>query len=227
MSDKKSIDKFARGIALVSLLVAIAAIAVPYIEQRRQFRVLQTEQLAIHLNPHADGPFRITKHNFGPMGRVVQFPWQVTLANTGNQKLSITEYSITSGIRPDTTFYSGIDGGMLKPNQDSVDLPLTLDPGESRQFVVLIGIMVTPKVHDILASIKDPKLRTVGYATKALARRGLDIYGNEVTYREYVGGAYQLTVAKENQKSPTFWYRAVSGRGNVFLASAATYEGPE
>lgn len=227
MSDEKSTDKFARGIAMVSLLVAIAAVVVPYMEQRRQFQVLQNEDLAVRLNPYTDGPFHITDNNFGPMGRLVQFPWQLTFSNTGNQKLSIIKYSITTGISPNSTFYTGIDGGMFHADQKPVDLPLTLEPGESRLFVVLVGILVPSKVHEVLSSMEDPKSRTVSHATTVLAKQGLDLYGNKVHYQEYAGGGYMLTVEKENQKSPTFWYQAVSGRGNVFLTSAAAYERPK
>lgn len=162
------------------------------------------------------------------MGRVVQVPWQLALSNTGHQKLSITKYSITTGVSPDSTSYSGIDGGMFRPDyQQSVDLPLTLEPGESRLFVVLVGILVSPKVHEVLSSLEDPKSRTVGNANAVLAKQNLDLYGNKVNYQEFAGGGYVLTVEQENQKSQTFWYQAVSGRGNVFLTSAAAYEQPK
>lgn len=216
---------FARVTATVSLLVAIAAIIVPYTEQRRQFQVLQNEDLAIRLNPYTDGPLRITDNNLGPMGRVVQIPWELTLSNTGHQKLSITKYSITTGTSPNSTFYSGIDGGMFYPDQKPVNLPYALDPGESRLFIVLVGILVPERVYEILSSIEEHKLRTVRHAMKVLAKQGLDFYGNKVNYQEYEGGGHILTV-KENDKSPTFWYKVESGRGKVFLNSAAAYQWP-
>jgi hypothetical protein len=123
MSTAKATDKFARAIAIISLLVAIATFALPYIETRRQFQVLQTEVLTVRLNPHVDGPFRITDHNFGLGGRVVQVPWQLILSNTRNQKLSLTEYSIRSRGSPSSSsslLYTGMNGGMFHPNQKPV-----------------------------------------------------------------------------------------------------------
>ena len=225
MSDKKSKDRLAIGIAIVSLVISIAAVALPYMEQRREFRVLQGEELSVRLNPHADGQFHITEFNFGPRGRVMQVPWELTLSNIGNQKLSITTYSVSSGISPNSTSYSGIDGGMFDLEQKPIYLPLTLEPGESRRFVLFVGILVPPKVHEAL-SVGHLKLRTVGDATKILAKQGLDLYGNKVNYQEYAGGAYVISVEKTNQIFPTFWYQAVSGRGNICLASASTYERP-
>ena len=170
MSDTKT-DSFARGVAIVSLFVAIAAVALPYFEQRRQFQVLQTEELAVRLNPHTDGPIRISDKNFGPMGRLVQVPWGLTLSNTGNQKLSITRYSVTTGASPNSTYYTGIDGGMLQSDQKPLDLPLTLEPGESRSLVLFIGILVPQSVYEVLSSLKEPSLRTVVNAGDALGKR--------------------------------------------------------
>lgn len=126
MSDEKSTDRIARGMALVSLLVGTAAVAVPYMQQRSQFQVLQKEELVVRLKSSIDSPLRITEYSLGPMGRVVQIPWQLTFSNTGNQNLSITEYSITAGVSPNSIDYSGLDGGMFHPDQQRVDLPQTL-----------------------------------------------------------------------------------------------------
>lgn len=226
MSDAKS-DTFARSLAIISLFVAIAAIALPYIEQRRQFQVLQTEDLAVSLNPHTDGPIRLTDRNFGPKGRLIQVPWDLTLSNTGNQKLSIIRYSISTGASPHSNYYGGIDGGVLQADQKPLDLPLMLEPGESRSLVVFVGVLVPPAVYEVLSSLKKPGLRTVRSARDALSKRGMDIYGNKVSYTEYAPGIYELTVEPENQRSPRFWYEAVTGRGNTFLTSATEYERPK
>lgn len=227
MSKQKSTDKFALGIAIVSLVVAVAAVALPYLEQRRQFQVLQTEELVIRLDPNADGSFRITNNKLGPMGHVVQMPWRGTFSNTGNQKLSITKYSISTGATPNSTFFSGIDGGIVQSDQKPIDLPLTLDPGETKPFVLLVGVLVPSAVHDVLAGLTAPSQQTVSKATEALAKRGMDLYGNKVEYKEYAPGGYMLTVENEDQKSPTYWFEATTGRGNKFVVSATSYERPK
>ena len=206
------------------LFRSVVAIVLPRTEQRRQFRILQAEQLVIRLNPHVDGTFRITKNNLGPLGHVVQVPWGLTLSNTGNQKLSVIKYSITTGSSPNSTFYSGIDGGMVNADGKPVSLPFSIEPGDSRSFVVFIGTTVPSNVYEILSSNGNRDLPTIARAKIALAKRGIDIYGNKVAYQEYAGGGYLLTVDKENQKYPRYWFQVDSGRGNAFLTSGTQYE---
>ena len=92
---------------------------------------------------------------------------------------------------------------------------------------MFVGILVPPPVYEVLSSLKEPSLRTVVNAKAALGKRGIDLYGNKVSYTEYAPGNSMLTVELENQKSPRFWYEAVTGRGNVFLTSATQYEMPK
>ncbi len=223
MSDEKSSDKIARGMAIVSLLVAIAAVVVPYMQQRSQFQALQNEELVVRLNSSMNGPLRLTENSFGPKGHVVQIPWQVTLSNTGYQNLSISKYSITVGASPNSTYYSGVDGGMFTSDQQRVQLPFTLEPGESRSFRVLVGIIVPPRVYEVLSSI-DGKLSE---ARMVLAKQGVDLYGNEVNYQEFEGGSYLITLKKGSDKSPIYWFEVVTGRGNVFVTSETAYRWPE
>jgi len=154
----------------------------------------------------------------------VQVPWGLTVSNTGNVKLSVTEYSISSGQSPNGMTYTGIDGGMLSQDGKGVALPLTMEPGDSRVLTIYVGILVPPKVHELLSAITDSRLKTVSQATKALAKQGLDLYGNEVQYEEYPDKSYILTVKNGDRKSQTFWYLAVTSRGSVFQTSAATYK---
>ncbi|MDR6949651.1 hypothetical protein J2Y39_004276 [Pseudomonas sp. 2957] len=62
MTENTNSDKFARIMAVISLAVAICAILVAYLqqtyaldEQKRQFQILQKEDLTVRLNPHVDG----------------------------------------------------------------------------------------------------------------------------------------------------------------------------
>lgn len=185
---------------------------------------MHSEELALHLNPSVEGVFRITEHNFGPSGHVVQVPWRLTLSNTGSQTLSVTERTITTGGSAGSTWYTGIDGGMFQSDQKPVELPIKLEPGESRAFIVLVGVLVPPKVLAALSSLDDPKSRTVSAATRALGKEGLDLYGNQVSYREYGGGA--IFEVRREQNAPTFWYQVKTGRGKEFVTSAASYTEP-
>lgn len=171
-------DWIARATAIGSLVVSICTGAVGYFayheqwaaleENKRQFQIVQSEQVSVRLNPRINGPYRLTNVNFGN-SRVVQVAWDLRPTNTGNQRLSIVEYEITSGSSPGSTYYSGIDGGLVPTaGQKATSLPLTLEPGESREFLVLVGVRVPLIVYNVLSGINDPKLRTTDHATIAL-----------------------------------------------------------
>lgn len=228
MTENTNSDRFARVMAIVSLAVAICTILVAYLqqnsaldEQKRQFQILQKEDLTVRLNPYVDGAIRIASHNLGSLGRVVQIPWEVSLSNTGNQKLSLMQYSISTGPSPDFTSYSGIDGGIMTIDKKTVKLPLVLEPGESRSLVMYVGVLATPKVYDAISIKSDSNIQTNSSIKLSLAKQGMDLYGNTVGYQEFPGGGYMMTIDNENRKSPTFWCKVITGRGNVFLASAA------
>jgi hypothetical protein len=227
-----SSDWIARSTAGASLVVAICSSVVAYWnysqqrvtfeEQKRQFELLQSEQLVLGLESRTDGLFKITDANFGSSGRVVQFPWELGISNSGNQKLSIVSYNISSGSKAGSTFYSGIDGGLLTSKGEAVTLPMVLETGESRSLFVLIGIRVPPDVFEILSGI-DPGKRTTQQAIIAVGRKGLDLYGNQVDFKE-LDGSYVLSIASDKQKSPRFWLKVTTGRGNAFVVSASAYD---
>lgn len=231
MDDSNKPDKLARAMAVLSLLVAISTAIVSYVqqnsaleEQRRQFQVLQKEDLAIRLNPHAEGRMELTGRRFGSAGTLVRSFWGLTLSNTGNQKLSLTQYRISTGASPDAYFYSGIDGGLLAADSTIEKLPIILEPGESRVLLLNIGFLVPDEVYSVLSALKKSDLLSADAVRVELARKGLDLYGNKVEFQEFPGGGVVISVDAHNQKSPTIWLQITTGRGNTFTASAATYQ---
>ena len=159
----------------------------------------------------------------GSYGNVVQLPWKITLSNTGNRQLSVTEYGITRGDSPESIQYSGIDGGLVSNKSEPIVLPITLAAGESRTFYILVGITVSQDAYETLASISETPV-TDRTATKKLAAKGIDYYGNEVEYTEYEDGSFHFAVS-DVQKAQRFWIRFETGQGNAFYASAMKYEG--
>lgn len=226
MSDGKTTDRFARVVGALSFAVPVAAVVVALLtlgDQQRQFRVLQSEQLTILIDPHVDGPLRITDSHFGALGHVVQVPWRLLLSNTGNQRLPIVRYDVSACGAPGLTFYSDIDGGVVTADQQPVALPLALDPGESEGLFVFVGVLASDDVYNVLSLQADPAALTTATATLVLGRQNLDLYGNPVAFRETGEGAYLLTIDPQHQESPTFCFEFVTGRGNVFTRSASYY----
>lgn len=231
MDDTNKPDKLARAMAALSLLVAIATAIVSYVqqssaleEQKRQFQVRQKEDLAIRLNPHVEGRTKLTGQRFGSAGTLVRSFWGLTLSNTGNQKLSLTQYRISTGASPGAYFYSGMDGGLLAADSTIEKLPIILEPGESRVLLLDIGFLVPDKVYSALSSLKESDLLSAHSLEIELARKGLDFYGNKVEFQEFPGGGEIISVDSNNQKNPTIWLQITTGRGNTFTTSAATYQ---
>jgi hypothetical protein len=226
----KSPDYFARITAISSLLVAIVAIIISFTQQKsaqeiqqKQFNLLQKENLSIQMNPYVDGEIRLTNIKLGPMGYVVQLPWKITISNTGNRNLSILEHLITRGESPESMQYSGIDGGLIENKFTSVVYPFSLEPGVSRTFHVFVGITVPEQIYKTLSSIKEKKNLTDRNVSQIFGRKGIDIYGNKVDYKEFDNKAYHIQI-KETEKAQRFWIQFTTGKGNVFLATARKYE---
>ena len=229
MSDKTP-DYFARTTAILSLLIAIVAIYVSFSQQETaqeiqqdQFDILQKENISIKLNPYVNGEIRLTEIHLGPIGYVVQLPWKLTISNTCNRQLSIVEHFITRGETPISTQYSGIDGGLIDMNSNPVRYPISIEAGDSRTFYIFVGITVPEQIYNTLLSVKDKKNLTDRNVAQILGRQGIDIYGNNVEYKEFDDKSYTFQI-KDKEKAQRFWIHFTTGRGNVFLATAKKYE---
>ena len=102
-------------------------------------------------------------------------------------------------------------------------LPINLEAGESKILIVNIGITVPTLVYDILVSNGKENILTDGIATKILGRKGVDLYGNKVEFREYDQESYSLTI-EETEKAQRIWIEFVTGRNNKFITQAKKYE---
>lgn len=213
-------DNFSRCIAVLSFVLSIAAFIFPIYQHYQE----QKEIALININniSYKDNVI-ITKNNFGEEGQVIQLPWKFTISNSGNRKLSITEYDISSGQSLGAVFYSGIKGELMKLSGEVINLPITLDAGESISGIIYIGVIVPKKVVDIINNLNDKSNIKYNDLIRILARSGFDIYGNKVKYKEYGEESYTLEVEKEQQKSQAFWIEFKSGRGIKFINSASIY----
>ncbi len=222
-------DYFARTTALISLTFAIVAIVVSYYQQvlaqefqKEQFEILQKEKLTIKVNPNVDGSIRLTNYNLGHLGHVVQISWKIIISNTGNQKLSITDYSVTRGGSPESLYYSGIDGGIINKKLQVIEFPLILDPGESRLAYIFVGITVPPLAYKILSSLDKNATLTDILVMKVLGKQGIDYYGNTVQYEEFEGGLFHFSV-KDTKKAQRFWIKFTTGRGDIYYGTGMAY----
>jgi hypothetical protein len=99
-------DWFARITAIFGLLVAVAAVIVPYVQSERD----KKEQLTIIARREESGVIRLSADE--SKLKAVQIPWILTLSNTGRTKLSIVSYRVAQLRYGGQIFFFGLDGGM-------------------------------------------------------------------------------------------------------------------
>jgi len=215
-------DNFARITSILALLIALATVVMPFVQQSQQFKTQQTEALNVILHPTVNGPIKLTGSDFGDKGVLVEMPWELTISNTGNRKLSIIEKRLSVGESPGISYYSGIDGGLFTSDFQPINLPLTLDSGESRVLLIYVGTLIPKNVFEILRTLNDGRSVTDRDALKALGKKNIDIYGNPVKFRDHGNANFSISFPSAN-KAPAYWIRLSTGRGNVFFGSATKY----
>ncbi|RNC81377.1 MAG: hypothetical protein ED559_06180 [Phycisphaera sp.] len=205
------------GLAIYSLVLAHEANAL-FKAQNNLLRAQADEVLAVTVNPHANGAVRVTGYDFGRLGSVVQFPWLLTISNTGQQRLSVTNYRI---VGHKGAVYSGLDGGLFDHEMRPVSFPLVLQSGEAVELVILVGHMIPTDVIDRfpVSASGTELLDTV--LTKHLAAQGIDVFGNRVTAIGPDGsGSYTF---HEPEKAPVFTFVLQTARGTSAIAECSKY----
>lgn len=210
-------------LALASLIFSWMAVEISkssLSEQKRQFNEVQSEKLTIQLMPMPHDPIQLTDIKLGPEGQVVMLPWRLTLSNTGQQRLSIVRYEISEGNQPGSRYYTGLNGGIWDRAMKPIDLlsePISIEPGETRVYVIKIGMLTKPEVAKVLGEGVDLRTGIVTGSSKLLASKGLDLFGNEVELQQF-GNGFVLT-RLTSKATPRYWCQLTTGRNNVFIGS--------
>jgi hypothetical protein len=107
--------------------------------------------------------------------------WAVTIKNVSEDKTSVTAYS-TSDINGTIAHWDGLHTLEL-PNGG---LPLVLDGGDSKSFLVRVPVKTPASVTQLITAFVAPKVKSGGNlklsdVVDELAKRGLDVLGNSVT----------------------------------------------
>jgi hypothetical protein len=213
LSETTKPDWFARGIAILGLLVATAAIIIPYYKDK----VDSQEALSITASPESgDGILRLSDNL--EKSRAIQIPWVFTLSNTGKVKLSVTSYSVQKIEGQAVSYFSGLDGGTTDASNRPLPFPQTLDAGESISFRLHLGFIPPEEVEEILRKMlieSGPVNYHAGFIE--LAKKGLTFYGGSATYKEAPNAGYLISMnSMPDDKDPVYRVSFSTGRGNVF-----------
>jgi hypothetical protein len=210
---EKPIDVFARAVSVLSLVVSIAAAAVP----AWQFRQEHNEAITVKAEgAPQSGMLHLTNYNLGSNGWVVQVPVRITFSNICSRRVSLIKSdldAITS--RGSTMQYSGMDGGFYDLAQSASKLPIVLDAGESKELELRLGILVPKQVDDVLKTAEKGKPLSLLQARLALAEKGMDLGGNPVELKKFSRGEYIITGGSSELSMPIA-ISFTSGAGHQF-----------
>lgn len=148
----------------------------------------------------------------------IRAPWSVLISNTGADTVSITGYEIRQiAGKLGNMYYSNIDGGLHSPDSmERVTLPISLDAGHSVRLLLVVGMNPGPKAYKLLlaaAGNHDAQM-PLKEAEQLLAKGGVDIYDNTVSYL--------------NPAEPTDGFRVdTQGKEQVFLLRFYTARGAQ
>lgn len=213
MSETTKPDWFARGIAILGLLVAIAAILVPYYKDKADSQ----EALSISASPEAGNGILRLSDNLDE-SRAVQVPWVFTISNTGKVKLSVISYSVKKIEGQGISYFRGLDGGATDASNKPFSFPKVLDSGESVSFRLYLGFIPPKEIEEALRNMLDqdgPVSYDDGFVK--LAQQGLTLYGGSATYKEFPSAGYMITRESiENNNDPVYQVSFSTGRGNQF-----------
>jgi len=209
-----SVDWFARVTAILSLLVALAAVLVPYCQGEAD----KGEHLTVVAKPEGTGGV-IRLSDDESKSRAVQMPWIVMLSNSGRTKLSVVSYRIEqliqgTGIR----LFPGLDGGTSDRENKPVSFPLTLDAGESVSFRLYVGFIPNDEIAKTLKSMFAAGGPLDSHKTLlAFAEKGLTIYGGKASMQKFEGGGYVITIDPSSQRqAPVYNLIFRTGRNQEF-----------
>ena len=141
---KNDVDKFARLISIISLILAVLAVGLPYYQTEKNLQ----EDIAINLTNGCNNTNQIKLINrLGVVYGIVQLPYNLTISNNGNRTSSIidieTEQMDKNGR---ISKFSGIEGDIVDVSGESVSLPININSGESKSFIYYIGAFIEPEI---------------------------------------------------------------------------------
>lgn len=226
MPETKSKSSFATTLSLLSLIIACASFYVSY--QTQQLSI--AEDLTVRVVPQAENLFvTISPDGHWGLDSVFIAPFEVTLSNTGNRKLSVVRYEVfevaRSGAR---AWYNNLDGGLVDSKAQPLKLPIVLDAGESALVYARIGLMASgAAVRAVKTKLPDGGSVKPGELFRILAQSGVDVYGNSVKRDTVSPEGYVLEEPDMRVRTQHFTISFQTGKGSVVTRATSWHRAPE
>ncbi len=226
IAKKKQYKKDYLSIILSIIAIVVASTSLFVSSRTQQLSIIDEfiTQLAI---PAKNSMIHLSRVGSGELGFLITAPFEFTLTNTGNRRLSITQYEIYAlNSWGGKYWYSGIDGGLLDSKGNPLHLPLVLDIGVSNKGYILVGMLASDVAIRTLQAI-NPSSSTISRRDLdvALAKHGIDLFGNKVVLKDYGSDSYIIEGPGLAKKLPKLIVVFHSGKGVVISAEASWYPG--
>lgn len=210
-ADSGSKDIFARTLALLSLIVAILSVAIPYYQQSANY----SESLIITLEGiYNDSEIKVNVTGNSLMGdeRVVCLPWRLSISNEGFTRVSISDYAFV-GLFEAARHHCKPEELVGRAKPESITLPFSLAPGEIAVDTLYFAVAPPDEALAVIDSL--PSTHTFEEMRPILGHAGTDLIGNNILFSSasetgYVYGYYGSIERKE------YHYIVITGRGNSF-----------
>jgi hypothetical protein len=121
---------------------------------------------------------------------VIPLYWNVTISNNSDKNISIVNIKVVPENSPrDVLYYTRMYNGLYSDNNNPVELPINLNSGESKKYLISLGILCDTSASNILK--KEFKLINkvnlgsglpIKYFSilKAFIKHKKDFYGNKI-----------------------------------------------
>lgn len=210
--NQSSPDIFARITGVLGLVLAIVAIVVPIWQQSENDK----ERLKVWMRPNSAELILLSDNR--KRSRVVKVPWLFTLSNTGKVKLSVTGYDVLMMENGGLSRFSHMVGLAKNFDESKLEMPITLDAGESKTIKMYLGFRANEVVLEHLYThLKKVGPFTLSESVASLAKHGLTIYGGKATFKE-IDGSTLVTIDSEFYKNePVYRVEFTTGRNESFF----------
>ncbi len=215
--NKSAPDFFARITAILGLLIALLAVAVPIWHQSE----LDQERLSVWMRVNTNGVVLLPDDRSN--SHVVQVPWLITLSNTGKIKLSITGYDVAQLENGGLTRFPNLVGLVRNTDETQVVPPIILDSGESITIKMHLGFWAKPEILESLYALHNKSgASTFNESLKYLAKQdGTTIYGGKAVYKEH-GDIVSVSVDSQFYKfEPVYRIEFKTGRNESFFVQGS------
>lgn len=225
-------SKWSIWLSILALVAALGSLVVAIIQtgiakEQSALAVHQTkEDILLQVSHHhGDYPVEIMKSHWLDHPAFVPVRWRAMLVNNGSIPVVLTKYRITQISRRFPIYFSGIDSGVSENGETALGFPMTLKPGDTKQFAISVGVLLNSDVYNKLKDRFPVGTKTrIRQVKHHLWKQGVGLYGNHVVYQEYPeGGVSMMPDITDTEREQVFLVQFATSRSSNISSVFSLY----